>query len=130
VGDDVEIGANSCVDRSTFGETLIGKNAKLDNQVHIGHNAIVGEGAIVCGGVCFAGGASCGDYAYIAGMTGLANKVHVGAGARVAAMTLISKDVPPGGTAIGHPQREHKEHFKLHAKLNRMMKKREKTENE
>lgn len=126
VGDDVELGANTCVDRSTFGETRIAKSAKLDNHVHIGHNAFIDEGAIICGGTCLAGRASVGKFALVGGLTGIINDVHVGDGASVAAMTLVSKDVAPGSTAVGNPQREYKEHFRAHATLNRLMVEREK----
>jgi UDP-3-O-[3-hydroxymyristoyl] glucosamine N-acyltransferase len=122
IGDDVEIGANTCIDRGTIEDTVIEKNAKIDNQVHLGHNVQIGEGAIVCGAVGMAGNASVGKFAYIGGLSGLANQVHVGAGAKVAAMTLISKDVPPGETAAGVPQREHREHFRAHAWLSRAAK--------
>ncbi|MBC7692797.1 MAG: UDP-3-O-(3-hydroxymyristoyl)glucosamine N-acyltransferase [Methylotenera sp.] len=120
VGDDVEMGANTLVDRSTLGDTVIGKNAKLDNHVHVGHNAQVGEGAILCGGVFLAGSASVGKYVYVGGMSGITNKIHVGDGAKVGAMTLVTKDVPPGLTAVGNPQREHSDHFRAHATLNRL----------
>ena len=126
IGDDVEIGANSCVDRSTFGETRIEKSAKLDNIVHIGHNALVEEGAVICGGTCLAGRASVGKFALVGGLTGIINDVHVGDGAQVAAMTLVSKDVLPGSTAVGNPQREYKQHFRAHAILNKLMTEREK----
>lgn len=130
VGDDVEIGANSCVDRGTFGETRIEKSAKLDNLVHIGHNAHLDEGAVICGGTCLAGRASVGRFAYIGGLTGITNDVHVGDGAQVGAVSLVTKDVPPGSTAVGNPQREYKEHFRAHAMLNRMVSKRGKGEGE
>lgn len=121
VGDDVEIGANTCLDRGTFGETRVEKGSKLDNQVHIGHNARLDEGAIVCGGTCLAGRASVGRFAYVGGLTGVANDVHIGDGASVGALTLVTKDVPAGGTAVGVPQRDYREHFKAHAALNRLV---------
>lgn len=119
IGDDVEIGANSCVDRSTFGETRIGNQAKLDNHVHIGHNASVGDGAILCGGVCLAGSAIVADFAYIGGMSGISNHIEVGARAMVGACSLISKDVPPSEMAVGNPQRDRREHFRVHAWLSK-----------
>ncbi len=122
MGDDVEIGANSCVDRATFGNTLIGNKVKLDNQVHIGHNAELDEGAIICGGTCLAGSARVGKFAYIGGLTGIANKVFVGDYAKVGAVSLVTKDVPSGGTALGNPQRDYHEHFRSHAKLSKLLK--------
>lgn len=123
IGDDVEIGSLCCVDRGTIEDTVVEKGAKIDNQVHLGHNSRVGEGAILCGALALAGNASVGKFAYVGGLTGITNHVHVGDRAKVAAMSLLSKDVPPGATAVGSPQREHGEHFRLHAMLNRMVKK-------
>lgn len=121
VGDEVEIGASSSIDRGTFGETRIGKYVKIDNQVQIGHNVTLDEGAIICGGTAMGGSASVGKYAYIGGNCGISNQVHVGDGAQVAAHTLVSKDVPNGTTVAGTPQRESREHFKVHALLNKLL---------
>jgi UDP-3-O-[3-hydroxymyristoyl] glucosamine N-acyltransferase len=120
IGDSVEIGALSCVDRGTIEDTRIGRGAKIDNQVHIGHNAEVGEGAIICGAAALAGNASVGKWAYVGGMVGITNHVHVGDGAKIAAMSLLTKDVKPGETAAGNPQREYSEHFRAHAALSRL----------
>ncbi|MGE0615361.1 MAG: UDP-3-O-(3-hydroxymyristoyl)glucosamine N-acyltransferase [Bacteriovoracia bacterium] len=121
LGDDVEIGANACVDRGTFGDTILEKHVKLDNHVQVAHNAHVGEGAVICGSTALAGNSSVGPYAYIGGLTGVINKVHVGAGAKVAALSLISKDVEPGAVMAGNPQRDHRLHFKAHAALNKLV---------
>ncbi|MBI2712637.1 MAG: UDP-3-O-(3-hydroxymyristoyl)glucosamine N-acyltransferase [Bdellovibrio sp.] len=129
IEDDVEIGANSCVDRATLGETRIGKGAKLDNVVHIGHNARLDEGAIICGGTCLAGNATVGKFAYVGGLTGIGNHVHVGDGANVGALAMVTKDVPAGGTAVGNPQREYREHFRAHALLNKLLLDRRSKEN-
>jgi len=122
IGNHVEIGASSTVDRGTWGDTIIGDQAKLDNQVHIGHNAKLDVGAVICGGTCLAGRASVGKFAFVGGLTGIDNAVHVGDGAKVGALSMITKDVEPGSVAAGNPQRELKEHFKIHAMLNRMIK--------
>jgi len=121
IGDDVEIGVNTAIDRATFGETRIDKSAKIDNLVQIGHNVRVEEGGVVCGGCGLAGNSSVGKFAYVLGMTGLANQVHVGDGARVAAHTCVSKDVEPGSTVAGNPQRAFKDHFRVHAMLNKLL---------
>ncbi|MGK5081832.1 UDP-3-O-(3-hydroxymyristoyl)glucosamine N-acyltransferase [Bdellovibrionota bacterium FG-1] len=120
IGDDVEIGANSCIDRGTLSDTRIERGAKIDNQVHLGHNSFIDEGAILCGAVTLAGHASVGKFAYVGGLTGVTNQVHIGDGAKVAAMTLVSKDIAPGQTAVGNPQRAHREHFRVHAWLNKL----------
>jgi len=121
IGDDVEIGANCTLDRSTFGETRIDSQVKLDNLVHVGHNARVGEGTVIAGGTCLAGRAAIGRFAQVGGLTGITNDVLVGDGASVGALALITKDVPPGTVAVGNPQREYREHFKAHAQLNRLI---------
>ncbi len=121
IEDDVEIGANSCIDRATFGQTRVGRGAKLDNLVHVGHNATVGEGAIICGGTCLAGNAILGKFVTVGGLTGVTNHVHVKDGASVGALSLVTKDVEAGGTAVGNPQREYREHFKAHALLSRLL---------
>ncbi len=121
IGDDVEMGANVCIDRGTFGETRVDKNSKLDNMVHVGHNAHVEEGAVLCGGVFLAGNAHIGKYAYIGGLTGVINKIYIGDRSQVGACSLISKDIPPGGTGLGNPQRDYREHFRAHAALNKLI---------
>ncbi len=121
IEDDVEIGANSCVDRATFGQTRIGQGSKLDNLVHVGHNASVGQGAIICGGTCLAGNSVLGRFVTVGGLTGITNHVHVQDGASIGAMTLVTKDVKPGGTGVGNPQREYREHFKVHALLTKLL---------
>lgn len=121
VEDDVEIGANSTVDRGTFGETRIGQFSKIDNLVHLGHNTRLDTGAIICGGTCLAGHASVGKFAYVAGVCGISNHVHIGDGAKVGAQTLVSKDVAPGETAVGNPQRSYREHFRAHGLLNKLL---------
>jgi UDP-3-O-[3-hydroxymyristoyl] glucosamine N-acyltransferase len=130
VGDDVEIGANTCIDRGTVGETRIEQNAKLDNLIQIGHNAQVGEGTAIAGGSAMAGSSSTGRYVYIGGLTGITNQVHVGDGAGVGALSLVTKDVPAGGTAVGNPQRELREHFRVHAVLNKLARSKGRKEND
>ncbi len=121
VGDDVEIGAGCTIDRGTFGDTVISKMAKLDNHVHVGHNASVGEGTVICGGCCLAGNAILGRFVYMGGMSGVDGHVRVGDRATVGGMSIILKDIEPGGTGVGVPQREHREHFKVHALLNKLL---------
>lgn len=125
VGDDVEIGANTCIDRGTLGETRVDRGAKVDDLVMIGHNCIIEEGAVICGKAGLAGRAHVGKFATIGGAAGLANDVHIGDGAVVAGHTLISKDVPPGMVVVGNPHREQKDHFRIQAMLNKMLKERE-----
>lgn len=126
IGHRVEIGANSCVDRATLGDTVIEDDVKLDNLCHVGHNCKVAQGAILCGGVLLAGRVEIGRFAYIGGNTGITNAVMVGDGAKVGALALVTKDVAPGDTVVGNPQRGYSEHFRAHAALNRLIQKTEK----
>jgi UDP-3-O-[3-hydroxymyristoyl] glucosamine N-acyltransferase len=126
IGDDVELGANVTIDRGTVGDTRIGSHVKIDNQVQIGHNCQVGEGSVLCGMSGMAGSSKVGKYVYIGGQSGLANQVTVGDGARVAATTGVYTDVAPGMLVMGHPMREQKAHFRVHALLDRMLEERRK----
>lgn len=124
ISDDVEIGAGATLDRSTFSVTRVGKGARLDHLVHLGHNTEVQEGGVVCGGTGIAGSSSVGKFAYVLGMVGLANNVHVGDGATVAAMSCVSKDIEPGTIAAGNPIRDSREFFKIQAILTKLLKER------
>lgn len=120
VGNDVEIGANTCIDRGTFSDTVIEDQAVIDNLVQVGHNARVGQGSVLCGSLALAGRAQTGKFSYVGGLTGVVNRIKIGDYAKVGAMSLITKDVPAGESAVGNPQRTHKEHFKVHAALNKL----------
>jgi UDP-3-O-[3-hydroxymyristoyl] glucosamine N-acyltransferase len=130
IGEDVEIGANTTVDRGTFGDTKIGSRSKLDNQVQVGHNAELAEGVVLCGEVGLGGGTKIGRYALVLGNVGVANGVTVGDYAIVAAHTLVTRDVKPGEAVAGHPQRSLREHMKVHAHLNRLLDERETSRSE
>jgi len=101
--DDVEIGANTTVDRGTLGETRIGRGAKLDNLVQVGHNAQIGPGALLAGQVGLSGSARVGAGAVLGGQAGVADHVAVGAGARVGAQSGVMRDVPDGHAVWGSP---------------------------
>jgi UDP-3-O-[3-hydroxymyristoyl] glucosamine N-acyltransferase len=103
IGNDVEIGASTTIDRGTLSDTLIGDGCIIDNQVQIGHNCVLEEGVIVCGGCGLAGSAYLEKFALLAGMVGVANRIRVGAGAQVAALTPLTSHVPPGGKWGGNP---------------------------
>jgi UDP-3-O-[3-hydroxymyristoyl] glucosamine N-acyltransferase len=124
VGDDVEIGADTMIDRATLGETRIGSKVKLDNHVHIGHNSVLGEGTILCGAAATAGGTVIGKFVYVGGLAGVGNKAVVGDYAKIGGMSMIDSDVPAGSVWIGNPMRPHREHFKVHAILNKLLKER------
>jgi len=103
VEDDVEIGANTCIDRGTLGTTRIGRGTKIDNLVQIGHNARVGEAVLMAGQTGIAGSCTVEDRALIGGQAGVADHLIIGAGARVAAKSGVTRDVKPGETVAGYP---------------------------
>lgn len=103
VEDDAEIGPLSTVDAGTLVPTRIGRGAKLDAHVHVGHNAVVGPGAIVAAQAGFAGSVRIGAGALVGGQAGVADHVRVGDGARIAAQAGVIGDVPPRATVAGYP---------------------------
>jgi UDP-3-O-[3-hydroxymyristoyl] glucosamine N-acyltransferase len=103
IGDDVEIGANSCVDAGTMEPTRIGDNTKIDNVVQVGHNCKVGKRVIICGGACMAGSTVIEDDVTIAGQAGIGGHMKIGAGATVTAQCGVISDVPPHAVVAGMP---------------------------
>jgi UDP-3-O-[3-hydroxymyristoyl] glucosamine N-acyltransferase len=115
VGDDVEIGANCAIDRGRFEATRIGNGVKIDNLVHVAHNVIVEDGALLIAQVGVAGSSRIGARAILAGQVGIAGHVQIGAGARIGAQSGVGRDVPEGEDQFGSPAREKGEAFRLHA---------------
>ncbi|NUN49362.1 MAG: UDP-3-O-(3-hydroxymyristoyl)glucosamine N-acyltransferase [Candidatus Brocadiae bacterium] len=105
IGDDVEIGANSAIDRATFGETVVGDGTKIDNLVHIGHNVRIGKHVIVCAGVGISGSCEIGDHAVLLGQAGMKDHLKVGRGAIVMPQSGLREDVPDGAHVFGSPAR-------------------------
>ncbi len=103
IGDQVEIGANSCIDRAKFGATTIGSGTKIDNLVQIGHNCRIGRGCLICGMCGMAGSVTIGDGVIIGGHVGIADNLTVGARAVIAAKSGLMNDVPAGETWWGFP---------------------------
>jgi UDP-3-O-[3-hydroxymyristoyl] glucosamine N-acyltransferase len=125
IGNDVEIGANSTIDRGSIDDTVVGDGTKIDNLVHIGHNVRVGRLCLLMAQVGVAGSSRVEDGAILAGQVGVAGHLTVGAGARLAAQAGVISDVPPGETWGGYPARPHRESLKASAalfKLSDMMK--------
>jgi len=126
IGDDVEIGANTCIDRATLGVTVIGDGAKLDNMVHIGHNCSIGRHVVIAAQTGLAGGVSIGDYAVVGGQVGVGDKARieskaiVGSGAGI----LTSKIVRAGEPVWGTPARPLRQYLEQLATLARLAKRR------
>jgi UDP-3-O-[3-hydroxymyristoyl] glucosamine N-acyltransferase len=103
IEDDVEVGAGSCIDRATTGETVIGRGTKIDNLVQIAHNVRVGPLSILCAQVGISGSTEVGEGVVLAGQVGIVGHVRIGDGARIAAQSGVPHDVPPGATFSGYP---------------------------
>lgn len=103
IDDDVEIGAGTTVDRARFGRTWIGEGTKIDNQVQIGHNAVIGKHCIIVAFAAIAGSAQVGDYVVMGAQVGIAGHVKVGTQSRLAARSGVTKDLAPGQTYMGFP---------------------------
>ncbi|HKV27408.1 MAG TPA: UDP-3-O-(3-hydroxymyristoyl)glucosamine N-acyltransferase [Candidatus Acidoferrales bacterium] len=108
IGDDVEIQANSAIDRATVGETRIGRGTKLDNLVQVGHACTVGEDTLLCGQVGLAGSTVVGNRCILAGQAACAGHLHMGDGAILTAQSAVSHDIPAGATYSGSPGIENK----------------------
>lgn len=103
IEDDVEIGANSCVDRGSIGDTVIGRGSKLDNLVQVAHNVRIGPHCILTGQVGIAGSTTLGAGVMMGGQSGVIGHLVVGDGVRVAAKSVVFRDVPAGSTVMGTP---------------------------
>jgi UDP-3-O-[3-hydroxymyristoyl] glucosamine N-acyltransferase len=112
IEDNVEIGANTCIDRGALGSTVIGMGSKIDNLVQIGHNNKVGKHVIMCGQVGVSGSCTIEDYAILAGSAGVADHVTIGRGAIVLARSGIAGDVKAGAQVFGSPAKDKKEAYK------------------
>jgi UDP-3-O-[3-hydroxymyristoyl] glucosamine N-acyltransferase len=118
--DDVEVQANACVDRATVGETRIGRGAKIDDLVLIGHASQVGANAMLCGQVGLAGSTKIGDGSILAGQVGTAGHLTVGNGAVITAKSGVPNDVPAAALYSGYPAVENRQWLKTQAILNRL----------
>jgi len=101
--DDVEVGANTAIDRATLAATRIGRNTKIDNLVQIGHNVEIGENCLICGMVGISGSVHIGDRVILAGAVGVADHVTIGSDAMLAAGSRVLSDVPAKGEMYGYP---------------------------
>ncbi len=120
IGDDVEIGANVTIDQGTIRATQIGSGSKLDNQVHIGHNVIVGAHCLLCGQVGVAGSTVLGDYCVMGGQAGAADNITIGSGAIIGAGSGVLSNVPKGKAMMGYPAVAMQSHIDMYKSLRRL----------
>lgn len=120
IGDDVEIGANVCIDRGTIRDTTIGSGTKLDNLVHIGHNVQVGRDCLLCGQVGIAGSARIGDRVVMGGQCGVNDNIFVGDDVIAGGATKIFTNAPAGRVLLGYPAVKMETHVEMQKALRRL----------
>jgi UDP-3-O-[3-hydroxymyristoyl] glucosamine N-acyltransferase len=125
IDDDVEIGANTTIDRGTLGRTWIQRGVKIDNLVQIAHNVVIGERSIIVAQVGISGSTQLGKGVVIGGQAGIVGHIRIGDGVMAAARAGIHKDVPPGRIVAGTPHMPHREWLKMEACLPKLPEMRE-----
>lgn len=115
IEDDVEIGANSAIDRAALGSTIIKKGVKIDNLVQIGHNCYVGENTVISGQTGLAGSTKVGKNCMLAGQVGLAGHIEIGDNVVIGAQSGVAKSITKPGFYLGSPAKEQKKFAKLEA---------------
>ena len=120
IGNDVEIGANSCVDRGKFSSTILGDGCKIDNLVQIGHNSVLGRYCIMCGNSGLAGSVTLGDGVVIGGSASIKDHVTIHSGAKVGAGSGVISNVAAGKTVIGYPACDSREKMKQWVALRKL----------
>lgn len=123
IQDDVEIGANTTVDRGFLGDTVIGAGSKIDNLVQIAHNVVLGRGCVIAGQAGIAGSTRLGDFVSVGGQAGLAGHLEIGAGAQIAAAAGVARSIRPGQAYGGIPARPIRQWRRESAVLSRLIQK-------
>jgi UDP-3-O-[3-hydroxymyristoyl] glucosamine N-acyltransferase len=115
IEDDVEIGANCCLDRATFGKTLIKKGVKFDNLIQVGHNVQIGEHSIIVAQVGISGSTKLGKNVTLAGQVGLVDHLEIGDNVMIGAQSGVAKDVPANQIVLGTPHLPYRQFLKVAA---------------
>jgi len=125
IGDDVEIGANSTIDRGAAPDTIIGAGTKIDNLVHIAHNVTIGRGCFITAQVGISGSTKIGDFVMFGGQSGLTGHLTIGDGVKIAAQSGVTRDIAAGTKVAGTPAQDAREHWRNLAFLSRLRKSKE-----
>lgn len=120
IGNDVEVGANTCIDRGALDDTVIGDGCKIDNLVQIAHNDKFGNNCIVVSQTGVAGSCTFGDYVVCGGQTGFADHLNIGSGAQIASQSGIMRDIAPGEVMMGYPAVKFKDFMRQVACLQKL----------
>ena len=120
IGDDVEIGANTTIDRARFGKTSIGEGTKIDNLVQIGHNCVIGKHCLIVSLCGISGSVRIGNYVTLAGQVGTVGHITIGDHATLTARTGVTADIPSGVVYSGRPASPLREDMKLRAHVRRL----------
>ncbi len=122
IGDDVEVGANTTIDRARFGKTLIGEGTKIDNLVQIGHNCVIGKHCLIISLTGISGSARLCDYVTVAGQVGIAGHVTIGPKAILSARTGVTSSIAGGQVYGGNPAQPLRDELKIQALTRRLPK--------
>jgi UDP-3-O-[3-hydroxymyristoyl] glucosamine N-acyltransferase len=120
IEDDVEVGANTTIDRGSLHDTVIGAGSRLDNLVQIGHNVRIGRGCVIVGQVGISGSTIIEDQVVVAGQAGLVGHIRIGRGARIGAQSGVMANVPAGADVVGSPAQPVREVFRQIATVRRL----------
>jgi len=120
IEDDVEIGANTTIDRASLGETRIKRGAKLDNLIQVGHNCTIGEDTVIAGQTGLSGSTHIGRHVRVGGQVGFAGHMSIGDGVAIGAQSGVGKSVPAGQYIFGYPAKPHGEAFRIQAAVHRL----------
>ena len=120
IGDDVEVGANSCIDRGTIRNTSIGHGCKFDNLVQIGHNVKIGNNCLICAQVGIAGSTTLGKNVVLGGQTGVSDNLFVGDNAITGGATKVLANIPAGRVMLGYPAMKMETQLNIYKTLRRL----------
>jgi UDP-3-O-[3-hydroxymyristoyl] glucosamine N-acyltransferase len=118
--DDVELGANTCIDRASLCDTRVGRGVKIDNLCQLGHNVIVGQGSVMAAQVGIAGSTEIGEGCLLAGQAGLVDNIKIGNRAKIGAKAGVKNDVPEDVYYLGSPAMRARDFMRISADLNHL----------